>query len=962
MAAILRRVLTVALAASALARADAQPAFDALTRADGLPSDYVQAVYQDRFGFLWFGTDAGLARYDGQRVVVYTADDGLPDPFVYDVGEDGAGALWVGTFAGLARLDGGAFVEVPTPFGDEPVLSVGPGPGGALLIRTSTHGAVRRGDGWRAFESGPGNGWSGAATLPDGSVVVSRLLGATDDDAWDLRAFSLDGRPPRPISLPPGLVGPRWISEASGGRAFLAGRDGVALGRIERDRFVVDAMFRGDRARRVVEGPRGEVYGIGNEGGIWVSEALGEAPVTLSDLRGQNLVVDREGTVWVGTFGHGVLRLVGRHVRQLTADPTLRLAVDDGVVWAAGRGGLTRVDAATLAVRRRDLGLSLREVAPARRGLVVTSGADAYGLADPMASRPVHRAEEPDWISGVDAATDTLWVSGYGTGVVRLRDGQALDTLHAADGLGTGMVEGMVRTRRGVWALTRSDGASLIRGRTVTPFGRAQGLPSSAVYAVGETAAGAVWFGTDRGLGRWDGAAVATVGAEALGRQRVLAVFERPDDPGAVYAVGDRGLYQVEGARVRPLGPALYGEAARASINAAAYSPVGDRLFLATSAGLVAVDLARLPGPATAPMVALLGVRVDDVDQAPGPSPLGGHRVPIPPGRHRVEVQFAPLLYGADAGVEYRIGRGPWERAGPEHRVVFSDLGAGEHAVEARAVGPDGARSAAAARLTLGVAPRWWERPPVVVGLVALALAAFGAAVRNLSQRRLRRRVARLEVERRVQDERERISRDLHDHVGAQLSSLLAGVELAKLARRALGPQPEADAGAGDPLEAVESDARETIRQLRETIWALHDEALTAGAFCQRLDAYVKSRAKGRIGALSVTCDGDASVVLPPAVALSLYRVAQEAVANALKHSGARSLAVRLRPGAAAVTLVVEDDGRFVEPAGGDGLSGFGLGSMRTRAQQMGGTFDLDTTSGTRVRVRVPLDGPASPA
>ena len=85
---------------SALARADAQPVFDTLTRADGLPSDYVQAVYQDRFGFLWFGTDAGLARYDGRHVVTFTADDGLPDPFVYAVGEDRAGVLWVGTFSG----------------------------------------------------------------------------------------------------------------------------------------------------------------------------------------------------------------------------------------------------------------------------------------------------------------------------------------------------------------------------------------------------------------------------------------------------------------------------------------------------------------------------------------------------------------------------------------------------------------------------------------------------------------------------------------------------------------------------------------------------------------------------------------------------------------------------------------------------------------------------------------------
>lgn len=952
----------------ASAAAHAQPAFDALTRADGLPSDYVQAVYQDRFGFLWFGTDAGLARYDGRRVVPFTADDGLPDPFVYAVGEDAEGALWVGTFRGLARREGGGFVEVATPFGDEAVLSVSQGPGGELLIRTGTRAALRRDDGWRVLDVGPGSGWADAVALADGSVATSARVGDTDDGAWALRAFPTDGGAPTPIAPPEGVEGARWLSAASDGLLFCAGLEGVALGRIKLGRFVAEAVYPIGRARRVVLGPRGEAYAVGDNGGVWVADPSGDAPVLLSPLRGQDLVVDREGGVWVGTFGQGVLRLAGRHVERLTEDPTLRIAAADGVVWATGRDGLVRVDARTRAVRRRPLLGGYREVALGPTGAVLTNGAGAIALADPLTSAGREVAHDPGWISGVDAVTDTLWVAGYGSGVTR-RWGAGQDTVRAGDGLGTDMVEGLARTPRGVWALTRSNGASLVRGRRVTRVDRASGLPSSAVYAVAEAHDGAVWFGTDRGLGRWDGTAARAVGEEAFGRQRILAVFERPADRGAVYAVGDRGLYRVEGDHVRPLGSVLYGAAARASVNDAAYAPEGDRLFLATSAGLVAVDLARIPNAATPPQVALLGVRVDDVARALGGAPLGGDRVAMPAGRHRVEVQFAALLYSGAAGVEYRVGRGEWERTGPEHRVVFSDLGAGDHVVEARAVGPDGARSREVARLTLAVPPRWWERPPVVLGLVALTLLGFGVVVRNLSQRRLRREVERLEVERRVQDERERISRDLHDHVGAQLSSLLAGVELAKLARRARGgaaggdgaPAPPAGAVA-DPLEAVEADARETIRQLRETIWALHDETLTAGAFCQRLDAYAKNRAKGRIEAVSVACEGSPARELPPALALSLYRVAQEAITNALKHSGAQTLTVRLQPEAAAVTLVVEDDGAFREPAGGDGLSGFGLGSMRTRAERLGGTFALETEGGTRVRVRVPLDARASPA
>ena len=78
----------------------------ALTRADGLPSDYVLAVFEDRWGFVWFGTDAGIARWDGTRAVTFTVDDGLPHPYVNGFAETADGTLYAGTQAGLARWTG----------------------------------------------------------------------------------------------------------------------------------------------------------------------------------------------------------------------------------------------------------------------------------------------------------------------------------------------------------------------------------------------------------------------------------------------------------------------------------------------------------------------------------------------------------------------------------------------------------------------------------------------------------------------------------------------------------------------------------------------------------------------------------------------------------------------------------------------------------------------------------------
>ena len=93
--------------------------------------------------------------------------------------------------------------------------------------------------------------------------------------------------------------------------------------------------------------------------------------------------------------------------------------------------------------------------------------------------------------------------------------------------------------------------------------------------------------------------------------------------------------------------------------------------------------------------------------------------------------------------------------------------------------------------------------------------------------------------------------------------------------------------------------------------------------------------------------------------ALCLYRIAQEALRNIIKHSGARRAAVELSGGADAVELRIADDGAGFDPRLADGKGGLGLVSMRERLRLVGGAIAIDSHpgAGTRVEVRVPLGG-----
>lgn len=950
--------LLCALAGWAATSAAAQPIFQAVTRADGLPSDYVQAVAQDRSGFLWFGTDAGLARYDGQNVTTFTADDGLPSPFVYSIAEAPDGTLWVGTFAGVARSQGAGFVPVETPLGGVPVYRVMVDAEGRLLALSGRALVRQEGPGWRVYRPSEIAPWAGLVALPDGTLLAARHRADGDGSAVEVVHLAEEGAGrfrARPLAIPQAWKSARGIAADADGGVLIQTDQGLyrarqRSGRIDGQRIGAVPPF-----RELVAGPDGQVYGAHRGPGVWALSSAAEPVTPLSDARAQALTVDYEGGLWIGTFGEGAIRLMGRHLHRVTRTPAVRVAPGrDGSVWVTGEA-VSRVDARTLNVRSRTGRTASRALTVGSDGVVwLTHGADLVRFADasfPSAvAEPV--ASHPSWGADLDVRADTLWMASYGDGIVRFVGGEARDTIGTADGLATGMIEGLARTSHGLWALTRSAGAYRVSGGTVQALTRDDGLPSSALYSVFEASDGAVWFGTDRGLGRWDGGAVQSRGVGLLAGQRIGAVFERPTTGAVVWALGERSLYRVDERGVREVSGFQVLPDARASINDAYYDPATDRLFMATSSGLVALDLAAVPEAQVAPRVAILRARVDDELRALEGSPRAARLPILPPGRHRVEVEFAALAFGGARDLDYRLDGEGWQRS-PGRSVVFSGLSSGRHRVDVRAAGVPGGERAS---LTFEVAPFPWERPAVQGGAVVLLLLGFGWAVRAVSLRRLRRRLRALEAEReaaaRVQRERQRISRDLHDHVGAQLTSLLAGVELARLARSAGGD----GADPTDPLDGVESDARATMRQLRETIWALHDDSVSAGAFTERVRADLTARTAAGGPAPHVVCHADLELPLPPATALNLYRIVQEAVTNTLKHAGASDVTVTLSVEGGDLVLQVEDDGAFQGDPAATALSGFGMRSMRERAADVGGTFALATSAGTTVRVSIPLE------
>jgi signal transduction histidine kinase len=201
-----------------------------------------------------------------------------------------------------------------------------------------------------------------------------------------------------------------------------------------------------------------------------------------------------------------------------------------------------------------------------------------------------------------------------------------------------------------------------------------------------------------------------------------------------------------------------------------------------------------------------------------------------------------------------------------------------------------------------------------------------------------------------IVEERNRLARELHDSVTQRLFALrLTGEAAASL----LASDP---AGAQAQLERLHQLTGEAIEELRAVILALRPPTIESEGLAATLAKHVDllRRAYGREIGLEVTGDPE----LPVAAATGVLRIAQEALQNALRHSGAERLAVRLETGDDHVVLSVVDEGEgFDSDAPAVRSRRLGLTSMEERARDLGGTLEISSEpgQGTTVRLEVPV-------
>jgi two-component system NarL family sensor kinase len=200
-------------------------------------------------------------------------------------------------------------------------------------------------------------------------------------------------------------------------------------------------------------------------------------------------------------------------------------------------------------------------------------------------------------------------------------------------------------------------------------------------------------------------------------------------------------------------------------------------------------------------------------------------------------------------------------------------------------------------------------------------------------------------------EERNRLARELHDTLAQGLAAITLRLEAADALLETGAPPVRARASVNEALDL----ARRTLDEARRSVLDLRATPLAGRGLAESLRTLVAEAAAPARLTAQVTVEGDARD-LPPRVTIGLYRIAQEAVANTVRHAGARRIELRLAISQGQVALSIADDGRGYDP-GQTPPGRFGMVGMGERARLLGGELRVESMpgAGTRVEAVVPL-------
>jgi ligand-binding sensor domain-containing protein/signal transduction histidine kinase len=702
------------------------------TSDEGLPQNRSRALVQTHDGFLWIGTQDGLARFNGAVFQVYNKDNtpALKHNDITSLFETEDSTLWIGTFNGLTQLKNGIFTYHPINTG--PIRGLAADHAGNLWIGTMNKGIYKYKDGkFDSITTAQGlvsNSLNTLAVDQQGNlwIAISGLgLNVYHRGQW---SFYDKGN-----NFPSNSV--RSFCVASDSTVWIGTENGLVKWKNGLFRTYTTANGLSDNIIPSLYEDRSGTLWIGTErGGICrlkddVFTSYHSTDGLSSDYV-TTILEDHEGSLWIGTFNAGLNQFWKGKFRNYTTrdgvpDRTIRamLTAHDGSVWIGTEGGgvlhfdgkkfvpFMKNDLPSDYIRslfedsQGTLWIGLREgLAQYRNGKF-----RIYTIKDGLTQNFIR-------VMGKDHEGH-LWVGTYNGGVNRFEKGRFVN--YYDKGLPILLIRSILVDHAGAVWIGSNEGLFRWKSGVVTNYTQKDGLPIDPIFDMMEDNERTIWMGSYGGglVKIKDNKITRYTSAQGLSNDVVLKILE--DDRGNLWLGSMKGISCVNKQMLNDFSNGKIDRilcttysSSDGMIVSECSGPTGcktsdGRLWFPTPKGIVVVDPKKMQKNSLPPPVVIERVVVDKVDYSPH---MYAHFLP---GHGQVEFDYGGMSFIAPQKVNFRyILEGfddEWRSVGTRHGAFYTNLSPGKYVFRVTACNSDGVWNETGASFAFELEPHFYQ-------------------------------------------------------------------------------------------------------------------------------------------------------------------------------------------------------------------------------------------------------------
>jgi len=919
--------------------------FKYFNTSNGLPSNYIFHVLNDQQNYLWIATDKGVTKFDGSKF-----DNILDTVMVYKISETKSGKIWLCTYEHGAIQVNKKTLDITLtiiPKSSTSVYDFKEDDYGRWLIRTY--------NGLEVIDNGKSKIYKDSINqTPNNHIIkvgnnkfIFRINGLLNIYESTSSTFSV-----KPLN-----------SDINTYKCFTGNKN---------------IYFMGDSLNLKNNLAQGKII----TRNFWGYLALKDSSVTLNNIKtlkeatsfcswnGYSLIgtidngvqlinntpylntsnglrcnfvtsicTDTFNQLWVGTFGGGVQKIAKTNYTIL---PNISEIVN--TVNIDNKGNIYAGTTDTLHIitqSKQHLKLHQAKFKNIRAITFDNSNRTYIGtFLSLISSKNLLDNHEPltifkhgNGISGIIPNSDgTVWISSYGSGIWLIDKNnnvsELIDSL-----LPTLMINRIFKAGNAIWATT-DKGAIRIENGKQKMLSSKNGLISNYTGFIFEDYNKTIWIGCSNGICNFSPTTDSVMCySKGFKGNKVVSIFR--DNKDQLLVLSNTTLHILSNNQLIPLNSYTLVPSSDFTINNAQYYPKTSSLLLATSKGVVTVNLQNVKQGDIIPELYISELKSDtakiDANNQPIILEPENNKLSIKVGIHYLsnteDIKWRYWLEGTDK---------EWSEPTSNFELNYPQLPYGKVKLWAKSINPDGVESQPQLLLSAIIKTPFYQRWYSVIIELSLLIAAIALIVKFFTLRRIKKRMHEMEVRQKIHAERQRIARDLHDNVGSQLTYLITNLD--QLSN-------EGNSKAKD----LSAFGRNAIGQLRETIWAIHSDYTDIEDFVDGLRKMCYQYLNGCNVEHSIDAKIDYPISLTPIQTLNLYRIAQESVTNIVKHSKASMVKITVRVNAH-FTMTIADNGVGTHNPNDQG---YGLNNMKNRAKEIGAEFIIETEKGTGTTIKV---------